>query len=50
MSNVTQTMLVESNQEIWDYSPKAEGSAVVGGLDVIAIICTLTVKVCFFFI
>ncbi len=45
MGKVTQTALVESKQAIWDYDPQAEESIVNGGLDVIAVIRTLAVKV-----
>ena len=47
MTIVTQTALVESKQAIWEYDPLALNSAVVGGLDVIAIIRTLAIKVLF---
>lgn len=50
MSVVTQIALVESKQAIWDYNPLSQGSAVVGGLDVIAIIRTLVIKVSFTFV
>ena len=45
MTAVTQTALIESKQAIWEYDPQADTSAVGGGIDVIAIIRTLAVKV-----
>lgn len=45
MSKVTQTAIVESKQAIWDYDPQDPSNRVEGGLDVIAIIRTLAVKV-----
>ena len=43
---VTQVGLVESKQAMWDYDPKAtENCVLLGGLDVIAAICTLAIKV-----
>lgn len=46
MSKVTQTAIVESKQAIWDYNPQDPSNRVDGGLDVIAAIRTLAVKVC----
>ena len=45
MGKVTQVAVAESRQAIWDYDPLAPGSAVNGGLDAIAVIRTLAVKV-----
>ncbi len=45
MSKVTQTAIVESKQSIWEYDPHAADSVINGGLDVIAVIRTLAVKV-----
>ena len=45
MGKVTQVAVAESRQAIWDYDPLAPGSAVIGGLDVIAVVRTLAVKV-----
>lgn len=46
MRKVTQIAIVESKQAIWDYDPQlVENQIAVGGLDVIAIIRTLAVKV-----
>ncbi len=45
MSKVTQTAIVELKQAIWDYDPQDPSNRVEGGLDVIAIIRTLAVKV-----
>ncbi len=50
MSEVTQVGLVASKQAIWDYDPEAVESAINGGLDAIAVIRTLAVKVSFFVI
>ena len=47
MKAVTQVGLVESKQAMWDYDPKAaENRVLSGGLDVIAAIRTLSIKVC----
>ncbi len=46
MSAVTQIAVVESKQAIWDYDPQLPQNRIAaGGLDVIAIIRTLAVKV-----
>lgn len=46
MADVTKVALVESKQAIWEYDPMlAENRASSGGLDVIAIIRTLAIKV-----
>ncbi|KAI1789149.1 hypothetical protein LXA43DRAFT_893277 [Ganoderma leucocontextum] len=45
MSAITQKAVVETKQAIWDYDPKHADSIVNGGLDVIAILRTLAVKV-----
>ena len=46
MKAVTQVGLVESKQAMWDYDPKAaENRVLSGGLDVIAAIRTLSIKV-----
>lgn len=46
MREVTQIAVVESKQAIWDYDPQLpENRLAVGGLDVIASIRTLAVKV-----
>ncbi len=50
MSAVTQIAVIETKQAIWDYDPTLEQNRVtLGGLDVIAIIRTLAVKVRFLF-
>ncbi|KAI1795272.1 hypothetical protein LXA43DRAFT_882191, partial [Ganoderma leucocontextum] len=47
MTAVTQVGLVESKQAMWEYDPKAlENRVLCGGLDVIAAIRTLAIKVC----
>lgn len=46
MKAVTQVGLVESKQAMWEYDPKAsENRVLCGGLDVIAAIRTLAIKV-----
>ncbi|KAL6300606.1 hypothetical protein BKA93DRAFT_740149, partial [Sparassis latifolia] len=46
MSEITQIAVIETKQAIWDYDPSLpENRAVIGGLDVIAIIRTLAIKV-----
>ena len=46
MKAVTQVGLVESKQAMWDYDPNAvENRVLSGGLDVIAAIRTLSIKV-----
>ena len=46
MKVVMQVGLIESKQAMWDYDPKAaENHVFSGGLDVIAAICTLAIKV-----
>ena len=45
MLHVTQTAIVESKQVIWEYDPHTAQSAINGGLDLIAVIYTLAVKV-----
>nr|VWO96606.1 C2H2-type domain-containing protein [Ganoderma boninense] len=46
MTAVTQVGLVESKQAMWDYDPKApENRVLAGGLDVIAAIRTLAIKI-----
>lgn len=46
MTEVTQVGIIESKQAIWDYDPTLEENRVVsGGLDVIAVIRTLAIKV-----
>lgn len=46
MTDVTQVGVIESKQAIWDYDPTLEENRVVsGGLDVIAVIRTLAIKV-----
>ena len=47
MSKITQLAVVETKQAIWDFDPSLpENQLVIGGLDVIATIRTLVVKVC----
>ena len=47
MSEITQLAVVETKQAIWDFDPSLpENRLVIGGLDVIAMIRTLVVKVC----
>lgn len=46
MNEVTRTAVIESKNAIWEYDPTLESNRVVaGGLDVIAIIRTLAIKV-----
>ena len=46
MSEITQLAVVETKQAIWDFDPSLpENRLVIGGLDVIAMIRTLVVKV-----
>lgn len=46
MTQVTQVALVESKQAMWDYDPTlVENRVMTGGLDVIATIRTLAIKV-----
>ena len=46
MSEITQLAVVETKQAIWDFDPSLpENRLVIGGLDVIATIRTLVVKV-----
>ena len=47
MSKVTKVGIIENKQAIWDYDPTLpENRIVCGGLDVIAVIRTLAIKVC----
>ncbi len=46
MGCVTSKAVVESKEAIWNYDPEDKGSIINGGLDVIAVIRTLAVKVC----
>ena len=45
MSEITQVAIAENKQAIWDYDPNDPQSLVNGGVDVIAVIRTLIVKV-----
>ena len=45
MGNITSKVAVATKQAIWDYDPEAEDNLINGALDVIAVVCTLTVKV-----
>lgn len=46
IDKVTSIAAVETTQGIWEYNPNDESNRVLGGnLDVIAAICTLTVKI-----
>ena len=47
MTQVTQVALVQSKQAMWDFDPTlATNRLAAGGLDVIAMIRTLAIKVC----
>ena len=46
MSYITKIAAVENATAIWEYDPTRDSNQVLGGLlDVIATICTLTIKV-----
>ena len=45
MSKITLKAAVATKQAIWDYDPEEEDNLINGGVDVIAIIRTLAVKV-----
>jgi len=49
MSHITQIAAVETAAAIWEYDPALPANRVLGGsLDVIAVICTIAIKVCFY--
>lgn len=45
MGEITQVAIAENRQAIWDYDPGDPQSLVNGGVDVIAVIRTLIIKV-----
>ena len=46
MSEIMQVAVAENKQAIWDYDPSDPQSLINGGVDIIAVIRTLIVKVC----
>jgi len=47
MSHITKLAVIETTNAIWEYDPSDPGNRVLGGgLDVIATIRTLAIKVC----
>lgn len=46
MADVTQMAVAESREAIWNYDPALDENRIGSGIDVIAAIRTLTVKVC----
>jgi hypothetical protein len=47
MSHITKLTVIETTNAIWEYDPSDNGNRVLGGgLDVIAMIHTLSIKVC----
>jgi hypothetical protein len=47
MSHITKLAVIETTNAIWEYNPSDNDNHVLGGgLDVIAMICTLSIKVC----
>jgi hypothetical protein len=48
MAHITKIAAVKMTTAIWEYDPSLDNNQVLGGsLDVIAIICTLAIKVSF---
>ena len=45
MGEITSKAMVTTKQVIWDYNPEDEDNLINGGVDVIVIVRTLTVKV-----
>lgn len=45
MGKITQTKIIESKQAIWEFNPQLPENSILGGIDVIAAIRTLAVKV-----
>jgi hypothetical protein len=47
MSHITKLTVIETTNAIWEYDPSDDDNSVLGGgLDVIAMIRTLSIKVC----